>query len=126
MPSSTTITGRMTRPAEDIGNPVIGVKFTVASEDYDFGEKKRVTEFYDCVVFGNKADVVRNYGDTGKHVWINNAKRKTRKYTASKGIHAGHETTQVSYVVNEFEFLPDGKAAGGGSSNTDEESGNAW
>lgn len=125
MPSSTNFTGRMTRPAEDIGNPVIGVKFTVAVEDYDFGEKKRVTEFYDCVVFGQRADVVRNYGETGKHVWINNAKRKTRKYTASKGIHAGHEATQINYVVNEFELLPDGKGAGKAEPEEDE-SGNAW
>lgn len=125
MPTHTTFSGRMTRPAEDIGNPVVGAKFSVAVENYDFGQKKRVTEFYECALFGQRADVVRNYGDTGKHVWCEGVPW-TRTWVPTKGIHAGHETKEVRYIIDKFELLPDGKGAGKGSEPEEDESGNAW
>jgi len=98
------LVGRMTRDAEEFGNPPIGVRFAVATEDYDFGTKQRETEFHECVAFGKVTEVIKQYAGKGREVRVT-GKKKTRKYQAQKGVHAGHEVDQVVVIVDDFELL---------------------
>jgi single-strand DNA-binding protein len=102
--------GRMTRDPEDFGNPVIGVRFSVATEDYDFGTRARETEFHDCVAFGKTADRIRQYAEKGREVRVT-GKSKTRKYTPTKGPFANMEIEKKNVLVDEFELLA-GRPAG--------------
>lgn len=98
------LVGRMTRDAEDVGNPPVGVRFSIATEDYDFGTKQRETEFHDCVAFGKVSDVIKNYAGKGREVRVT-GKIRSRKYTPTKGPNAGNEVTQKNVVVDDFELL---------------------
>lgn len=115
------LVGRMTRDAEPFGSPEVGVRFSIATEDYDFGTKKRETEFHDCVAFGNVREVIKNYAGKGKRVGVV-GRTKTNTYTPTKGIHAGHEVKEKRVIVDDFELMDSGggSATGGGSGGEDE------
>ena len=109
------ITGRMVRDAEPFGNPEVGVRFAIATEDYDFSTKKNETEFHECVAFGKVTDVIKNYAGKGRWVEVE-GKTRTNAYTPSKGIHAGHEVKEKRVIVDSFKLGPGtGSSTGGGT-----------
>lgn len=111
------LVGRMTRDAEPIGNPPVGVRFAIATEDYDFGTKQRETEFHEVKAFGKVQDVISQYGGKGHEVRVT-GKIKTDTYTPTKGPNAGIEQKVKVVYLDDFELLA-GKpkaAAGDGSS----------
>lgn len=114
-------TGRMVRDAEDINGD--GVKFSIAVEGYNYSTKSRETTFIDCVAFGKVVDVIKQYAPKGKAVRVTGDIRR-RKYTATKGVHAGHDVEDFAIGVQDFELLP-GNASGGGASGSGT-SGSGW
>ena len=98
------LVGRMTRDPEEFGTPPVGVRFSIATEDYDFSSKQRETEFHDCVAFGKTSEVINNYAEKGREVRVT-GRIKSNRYTPTKGVHAGHEVEQKRVIVNDFELL---------------------
>jgi single-stranded DNA-binding protein len=93
------LVGRMTRDAEEFGNPPAGVRFTVVTEDYDPGQKARVPEFHDCKAFGQVKDVIKNYAGKGREVRVS-GRYITETYTPQKGANAGIEQKRKIVIVN--------------------------
>jgi len=107
-----TVVGRMVADAEEFGNPVAGCRFRIATDDYDPGQKARVTEYHDCKAFGKITNVVTQYAGKGRLVRLTGVVR-TEKYTPSRGPHSGHETQSRVIIVNGsdgFELLGAGGA----------------
>lgn len=119
--------GRMVRDAEDLPGGKGGVKFSLAVEYYNFSSKSRETNFWDCVAFGDVTTVIKGYAPKGKPVRVTGELQK-RKYTASKGPHAGHEVEQVTIRVDGrdgFELLP-GTSPAKASDEDDEDDDPLW
>ena len=82
------------------------VNFTVAVDD-DYGDG---TEYFDCVMFGKRANIIDKYFRKGDGIWL-----------AGKGsIHSyegkdGNKRKSYSIVVRDFNFPP-GKGQGNGDS----------
>jgi single-strand DNA-binding protein len=93
------IIGNVTKQPEDFNGVV---KFSVAvNERYkkQSGEQVDETEFFNCVVFGKRGETVMNYVTKGMKIYVE-GKMKTNE-------HNGKYYT--SLIVNNFEFLGDGK-----------------
>lgn len=105
-------TGRMVRDAEDIKGD--GIRFTVAVERYDGGQKARVTEFVPFVAFGKVVQVIKDHAPKGKEVRVTSEYR-TREYTPTQGPNAGMKVKDHSFFVTDFELLA-GQPRGDGSS----------
>ena len=116
------LVGRMVRDAEDINSTTKGVRFSLAVEDYNPSTKSRETTFINCVAFGDVSDVIKNYAPKGKPVRVT-GRLANRKYTPTKGVHAGHEVEQTSIVLSGydgFELLPGTKTEANDTDEGDE------
>lgn len=98
------LVGRMTRDAEPIGNPPVGVKFAVATDDYNFSTKARETTFHECKAFGKLSDVITNYAGKGREVRVT-GKYRTDTWTPKQGPRAGTEVSEKVVYVDDFELL---------------------
>jgi len=113
----------MVADAEEFGNPVVGCRFRIATDDYDPGQKARVTEYHDCKAFGKITNVITQYAGKGRLVMVAGPVR-TEKYTPSRGPHAGHETQSRVIIVSSdgFELLG---AGGASAAPSDDDSGSS-
>lgn len=79
------------------------VSFSLATnESYNNkkGEKVNTTQWHRCVVFGKKAEVIKQYAQKGSKIAVQGSLRYTR-YTDKEGV----ERYSVDITVNDFAFL---------------------
>ena len=73
------------------------VNFTVAVDD-DYGDG---TEFFNCVAFGKKAEIIDKWFKKGDGIYVR-GNGHNRKYTGKDGV----ERTAYSIMVNVLQFPP--------------------
>jgi len=97
----TIATGRLTRDPELFEGKVLRAKFTVAVDDYDFGKKERITQFYDCVAFGKTAERIQAIARKGLNVTVQ-GKFRQNKWESDDGVkHSRWELTVDDISFNE-------------------------
>jgi len=111
------IVGRLTRDVEtkSTGNGGLIAKFSIASNR---SEKRGdswqdVPGFFDCVLFGKRADVLRQYAGKGKRLAIEGQLR----WSSWEGSD-GKKNSKVEIAVDQFQFL-DAKQEGGSAASFD-------
>jgi single-strand DNA-binding protein len=94
-------TGRLTRDPEMFTGKVLRAKFTVAVDDYDFGKKERITQFYNCVAFGKTAERIQAIARKGLNVTVQ-GKFRENKWEGDDGTkHSRWELTVDDISFNE-------------------------
>lgn len=97
----TMATGRLTRDPEMFEGRVLRAKFTVAVDDYDFGKKERITQFYSCVAFSKTAERIQAIARKGLNVTVQ-GKFRENKWEADDGTkHSRWELTVDDISFNE-------------------------
>lgn len=88
--------------------------FSIATNETvkDGAEKKVVTEWHDCVIFGKRAEVLAEYVKKGDPLYVE-GKLRSRKWKDK----SGNERTAKEVVIADFQFLgarnqPAGTTAG--------------
>lgn len=98
---STFATGRLTRDPEMFDGRILRAKFSVAVDDYDYGKKERITQFYNCVAFGKTAERVRDIARKGLNVTVIGKFRENKWEDDSGAKHARWELTVDDISFNE-------------------------
>jgi single-strand DNA-binding protein len=96
----TIATGRLTRDPEIFEGKVKRAKFSVAVDDYDYGKKERITQFYNCVAFGKTAERVESIARKGLNVTVQ-GKFRENKWEDDSGKHSRWELTVDDISFNE-------------------------
>jgi len=94
-------TGRLTRDPEMFEGRVLRAKFTVAVDDYDFGKKERITQFYNCVAFSKTAERVQTIARKGLNVTVVGKFRENKWEDDSGTKHSRWEMTVDDISFNE-------------------------
>lgn len=97
----TIATGRLTRDPEVFEGKSLRAKFTVAVDDYDFGKKERITQFYPCVAFGKTAERVQAMARKGLNVTVQGKFRENKWEDDSGSKHSRWELTVDDISFNE-------------------------
>lgn len=85
--NNVTIIGRLTRDPElnyQAGSGKAYCKFCVAVTEYNYSTKEKEAQFFDCIAFEKKAEVIATYMTKGREMAVNGKLKKSR-YTNKDG-----------------------------------------
>lgn len=103
--NSCVFVGRVGQDPQPIGQ--VGMRLSIAVDDYNASTKQRETIWVPLVVFGKQADTVRNYVSKGRRIAVQ------CRFNIRESEYQGQTRKEPQFIVERLDLLDGGSAANG-------------